>query len=231
MTGDQQRTFSFIDLAGFTAVTEVHGDEEAVALLDRFVSLVQGALGDGDHLVKTIGDAAMVTSEAPERALALAEKLFTACLHEHDFPVPRAGLHHGAAIARDGDWFGATVNLAARVAAQAHGGQVLATHDVADAARSRRLDVVDLGEFDLRNVSEPVHLWEVLVTPPHDAAGFDPVCRMRVVRDRAAGRLRHAGVDYWFCSLDCAGQFAVDPERFGAVAVPRTGNGDLPDPR
>lgn len=216
MTNDE-RTFGFIDLAGFTALTEVHGDEEAVGLLDRFVMLVNAALGDDDRLVKTIGDAVMVVSLEPLGGVELVQRLFVACSAEHDFPLPRAGLHRGPAIAREGDWFGATVNLAARVAAQAHGGQLLVTEPVAEAARAAGLELVDLGEFDLHNVSEPVHLWEIVTAAAHQAAGFDPVCRMRVLRDRAAGRLRHDGVDYWFCSLDCAGQFATDPQRYAAA--------------
>ena len=43
---------------------------------------------------------------------------------------------------------------------------------------------------------------------------IDPVCRMRVQATKAAGRLQHEGVDYWFCSLSCARQFAEDPSAF-----------------
>lgn len=211
---DTQRTFAFVDLAGFTALTEAMGDEEAVGLLGRFVELTQSALGDGDELVKSIGDAVMLASPGPEAGLSLLHRLFTGCHDQHDFPVVRAGLHHGAAIRGDGDWFGASVNLAARVAGQAHGGQLLVTSAVAEAARRRGFRTVELGEFELRNIAEPVELWEVHLGIADEAAGVDPVCRMRVMRDRAAGRLRHEDTDYWFCSLDCAGQFAADPGRY-----------------
>ncbi|MBI2169644.1 MAG: YHS domain-containing protein [Actinobacteria bacterium] len=210
----REHTFAFVDLAGFTALTEAHGDEDAVALLTRFEKLVATSLGDDDILVKTIGDAVMVAAPSPDSGLSFTVRLFEASHGEPDFPVLRAGLHHGPAVERNGDWFGASVNLAARVAAQAHAGQTLVTDTVVPAAHDAGIEVVDLGEFDLRNIAEPVHLWEVLASPAHDQAGVDPVCRMRVWREESAGRLRHQNADYWFCSLDCAAQFAADPARF-----------------
>lgn len=209
-------TFGFIDLAGFTALTEAHGDSEAVSLLERFEKLSAAALGTHDRLVKTIGDAVMVAFADPESALDGTTRLFEACMTEPGMPMPRAGLHHGEAIERDGDYFGATVNLAARVAGQAHGAQVLATSVVADAARSRGFHVVDLGCFSLRNLAAPVELFELALAPASAGTAIDPVCRMQVPRADAAGRLRHQDVDYWFCSLRCAGAFASAPQDFAA---------------
>ena len=54
-----ERTFAFVDLAGFTALTEAHGDEEAVATLSRFRAMTSRALDGRGVLVKTIGDAVM----------------------------------------------------------------------------------------------------------------------------------------------------------------------------
>lgn len=155
---ETEATFGFVDLAGFTALTEVHGDSEAVALLDRFEAIANDSLGLGDRLVKTIGDAVMVVFPRPDAAVAALSRLFVA-LAETELPVARAGLHHGPAIERGGDYLGASVNLTARVAAQAQGGQVLATIEVADAARISGVAVVDLGCFTLRNITEPVQLF------------------------------------------------------------------------
>ncbi len=207
-------TFAFIDLAGFTALTEAHGDEEAVDLLERFVDLAEGAVVDRGRFVKSIGDAVMLTFPAPEPALDATGDLFAACSEQVGFPAFRAGLHHGDAVERGGDWFGATVNLAARVAAQAHGGQVLATDVVARAAVAAGVPVVDLGSFELRHITQPVELFEVRVCPGVAGGAVDPVCHMRVERDSAAGRLRHDDTDYWFCSLACAQGFAAAPDRY-----------------
>lgn len=210
--GEIDATFGFVDLAGFTALTEAHGDREAVALLDRFEAMTTDALGPRDRLVKTIGDAVMLVFPGPDEAIDAVTRLFDV-LAGSDLPVARAGLHHGNAIERSGDYFGASVNLAARVAGQARGGQVLATHEVAAAARRHDTTVVDLGSYDLRNVAEPVELFQLELCPAAAGSAIDPVCRMQVARADAAGRLRHHDRDYWFCSLRCAAGFAADPDR------------------
>jgi adenylate cyclase len=130
--------------------------------------------------------------------------------------VPRAGLHHGTAIERGDDFFGATVDLAARVAAQTHGTQVLSTQTVAGAARGRGIRVVDLGALTLRNLAAPVELFELGIAPAWAGSAIDPVCRMRVLRADAAGRLRYGEADFWFCSLQCAHRFAADPSSYVA---------------
>ena len=96
---DIEATFGFIDLAGFTALTEAHGDSEAVAQLDRFEAITTEALGLGDRLVKTIGDAVMLVFPEPAAAIAAVSRLFAA-LAETDLPIARAGLHHQDAIGR-----------------------------------------------------------------------------------------------------------------------------------
>lgn len=209
-----EATFGFIDLAGFTALTEAHGDEEAVALVARFESLARSAMSADDRVVKTIGDAVMVAFADPQAAIDGTRRVFEACMTETGMPIPRAGLHHGDAIERDGDYFGGAVNLAARVAGQAHGGQVLATQAVAEVARRAGTHVVDLGSFSLRNLTTPVELFELGLAPVFAGAAVDPVCRMQVSRNDAAGRLRHDDIDHWFCSLRCAAAFASAPDDY-----------------
>jgi adenylate cyclase len=151
-----EATFCFVDMAGFTALTEAHGDDEAARLALRLGELVEHALGGNGRVMKTIGDAVMAVAPTPDAAVAFAQRLWKACASEADFPVLRAGLHHGEAVERRADVFGAAVNLAARITARASGGQVLATLVVADAARFRDLPVTSLGPMLLRNVRQPV---------------------------------------------------------------------------
>lgn len=99
------------------------------------------------------------------------------------------------------------MNLAARVAGQAQGGQTSATTTVVAAARAQSIPVTELGCFSLRNIAEPVKLYELELVAPTQAASLDPVCRMQVRHARAVGRLRHDARDWWFCSLACAGAF------------------------
>ena len=208
-------TFGFVDLAGFTALTEVHGDADAVVLIQRFIELAEATLADDTGtLVKTIGDAVMLRFATPTEALAAMQQLFADVAAEPDFPALRAGLNHGPAIALGGDFFGSTVNLAARIAGEARGGQLLAALIVAEAAEDVGLEIIDLGDFHLRNLVEPVRLYEVVLGPPIAPTAIDPVCRMTVDPHQAIGRIHHAGVDYWLCSLKCAAAFTAAPEAY-----------------
>jgi adenylate cyclase len=207
-------TFCFVDLAGFTALTEAHGAEAAADLVGRFTVLVRGALESHGRFIDRIGDAAFVVCPTAEEGVAFVMQLFDHAAGEADFPALRAGLHHGEALERDDSFYGSTVNVAARVAARAGGGQAVATRQVADAAKRRGLLVESLGVIALRNVREPLELFLLNASTAEQPIAIDPVCRMRVQPSKAAGRVTHAGTDYWFCSLDCVSQFARDPTAF-----------------
>jgi len=140
-----ERTFVFADLAGFTALTEAHGDIAAADLALRFEQLSRDALCERGTLVKTIGDAVLVATLDPVAALNFACKLDDAVRNEVDFPLIRVGLHHGDAVRRGEDWFGTAVNTAARVAALAGLAQTLCTEEVARTAEGRGHGVEHLG--------------------------------------------------------------------------------------
>jgi adenylate cyclase len=208
----------FADIAGFTALTEAHGDEEAAALVADFSRAVSVELpAVGGRQVKTIGDALMLHIPDPGDAVLLGLRITHELMLGHGAPAVRVGLHHGTAVERDGDYFGAAVNLAARVSAEASGGEVLLTG--AAAALAPHLDGVlyeSRGRRELRNVREPVELFAAVRVgeSSDEQMPCDPVCRMAVDPDRAAGRLVHEGTTYFFCTLACAGEFARQPERF-----------------
>ncbi len=149
--------FCFVDLTGFTRFTEEEGDEEALDLIERFVESVEATLPAEAQLVKTIGDEVMVVSPdaAPltEWAVALLGRF-------RERPQPRVGLHHGAAVFRDGDYFGGDVNLAHRVVTRALGGEVLVTDPVREAVGdSARLSFEPIGEVSLKGFGEEIALY------------------------------------------------------------------------
>jgi adenylate cyclase len=218
-----EATFGFVDLEGFTALTEAQGDEDAADIATRFADMTRAALGPGDRLVKTIGDAVLVTSRDPAGGVALIERLLTNAAAEAGFPTLRAGLHHGEAVWREGDVFGAAVNLAARVASEAHAGEVLGTEPIAAAARASGIPVAELGAVLLKNVHAPIALYSLGLVVGATETPVDPVCRTPVDRRAAAGRLRHQGTEYWFCSLTCAAAFASNPGWHAAEAAKRHG--------
>ncbi len=210
-----ERTIAFVDLAGFTALTEAHGDQAALDLVDDFARHATDAVARaGGELVKTVGDAVMLAAPNSAVGLEAVRLVFEACYATDSFPEPRAGLRHGTVIARDGDYFGATVNLAARVASRAGSGQAFATRAVAHAAQAAGLDVVELGQQRFRNVLDPVDVWAVELCPTHVDLSVDPVCRMRLSCQAAIARVRHAGVEHWLCSLECLRAFAANPDLY-----------------
>ncbi|HMR81307.1 MAG TPA: YHS domain-containing protein, partial [Polyangiaceae bacterium] len=212
------RGFVFADLSGYTALTEAHGDLDAATVAGRFAEGAQQALLPGSQLVKTVGDELMIATDTVETAVDVALSLFRAVDDEPDFPTFSAGLHYGTCVEQGSDYFGATVNLAARVAGHARSGQILCTQVIADRARSRPgVDLRCLGSCEFRHVAEAVEVWELaLVDRPIPSGILDPVCRMRVDPGRALGRLTHNGVEFYFCSLKCAGAFAAKPEHYAS---------------
>lgn len=205
---------AFVDLAGFTTMTAAHGDDYAANLAERFVALARKELDEGDRLVKSIGDAVMLTASSPTSGLALVSRICVSADAEPAFPILRTGLHHGPVVHKSGDVFGGTVNLAARVAARAAGGQMLATKSLAQHAAMVGMRVLPLGPVPLRGWPDPVQLFEVVACPTVPDRRIDPVCRMAVERSTANGWLRRSHEEYWFCSVECAGAFAARPERF-----------------
>jgi adenylate cyclase len=210
-------TFVFADIAGYTALTEAHGDADAAELAATFCGEISGVVSErGGDVIKTIGDAVMARHDDPAEAVRLGLTAAHDVMAGHGFPAVRVGMHHGPAICRDGDWFGGTVNIAARVAAVAGGGEVLVTEAVRDgAAGLEEVEFESRGEHRMRNVTAPVRLFAAVVDERSDEDHhLDPVCRMLVAEGREAGTLRHLDTVYCFCSLECAGQFARNPDAY-----------------
>ncbi len=154
---------AFADLAGYTRYTEEEGEEEALSFVERFIDSVADTLPDGARIVKTIGDEVMIVGQDP-RTLCEWAVGFQALFDER--PAPRIGLHSGAAIYRDGDYFGREVNLAARVVARARGSEVLITDAVRDVVdRCDHLDFEDIGQVKLKGFSEPRLLSRAMQAP------------------------------------------------------------------
>ncbi len=215
-----KHTFLFADLAGFTALTEAHGDQQAVDVVAEFSTAVRTLLVAHEaREVKAIGDALMIHGRNPAAAIRLGLAIVHDVGGRHGFPAVRVGMNTGAALERDGDWFGTTVNVAARVSGIATGGEVLLT----DATRVSAGELHDIGLHErgrraLKNIGEPVLLFAAVREGERDASDrpIDPVCRMAVDREHSAGRLRYEGVEFEFCSLECAAAFATDPLRYAS---------------
>ena len=218
-----RHTFVLADLAGYTALTEAHGDERAADVAAEFCREVRSLLGDYDaDEVKSIGDALLLHLEDPAKAVHLAARIAGEFGGRHEALGVRVGVHTGTAVERDGDWFGGAVNLAARVAGAARPGEVLLTGAAAEAGASDELELVPRGRQRFRNVSEPVEVFALTPASSGERGGLpvDPVCRMALDPARVHHSVVERGVEYHFCSDQCAAAFSANPGRY-ARAVSR----------
>jgi len=202
---------AFIDLAGFSAITDVFGDEAALAVLDVFEAHVSEALDDGGRLVKWIGDEVMLAFPDPDSALRALARLLPACRADARLPLTRAGLHYGPVIPRGADLFGATVDITSRITALSSAGRLLATKPIADIAEAKGVSVEALGETALRSVSEKVSLFSIQVADAVDAAWIDPVCKMHAPY---SAYQRARPTENWFCSPQCEEAYRRSPETY-----------------
>jgi len=147
------QTFLFADLVGFTALSLERGDEEAADVATGFQRHVR-SLADryGLDVVKSLGDGAMLRAEDAASAVRLGVDLADGL---DGLPPVRVGLNTGPAVERDGDYYGSTVNLAARLSQAARGGEVLLSETTrAEARRGARLE--PRGPRLLRSAREPI---------------------------------------------------------------------------
>ena len=211
---EAETTIAFADLSGFTALTEAHGDEAGTAIALRFYDMTRSLLRDGATLVKTIGDAVMIAAPDLETAVRIVLELQTLTDSTPNFPRIRVGLHIGPAKEVEHDYFGACVNLAARIAAHARAGQVLCSTAVADRlAGSALCSCVRVGPVKFHNVHAPTLIFEILnPCAPASEVHVDPVCRMHVRSDSAVAWIRSGSEQHYFCSIECLRAFVLEPE-------------------
>ncbi|PTL60291.1 YHS domain-containing protein [Paraconexibacter algicola] len=167
-------------------------------------------------MVKTMGDAVMLCVEDAPSAVVLGLRLCTRVCSRDGWPQLSLGIAHGPAVNRGADYFGSTVNRAARICAFARAGEVLADHEVFQrSATLVGVGWIEVGEVALRNIASPVRLHRALPVARQPAVGMlDPVCRM-TVDPRQSVLLEHDGNSIGFCSGECAGKYVVEPQRYG----------------
>lgn len=148
----------FLDLTGYTRLTEEHGDDAAADLASRLGKVVRrSSASHGGKPIKWLGDGVMFFFRDPgagvESALEMVEEAGHAGL-----PPAHVGLHAGPVLFQQGDYFGQTVNVASRIADYARPGEVLVSQAVVDHAEGAGASFAEIGPVELKGVSGPIHL-------------------------------------------------------------------------
>jgi adenylate cyclase len=148
----------FLDLTGYTRLTEERGDEAAAELAETLAALVRRRSQEhGGRPVKWLGDGVMFYFPDPGEgvlaALDMVEGVATQAL-----PPARVGIDAGPVIFQEGDYYGRTVNIAARIAEYARPGEVLVSQEVVDAAEGTPVTFTTIGAVELKGVSGPLRL-------------------------------------------------------------------------
>ena len=155
---ERQPAICFLDISGYTRLTQERGGDAAADLSTTVARLVQrSSVQHGGKPIKWLGDGVMFYFGDPgpgvRAALEMVDGLAAAGL-----PPAHVGLHAGPVLFQEGDYFGQTVNLSARIADYARQGEVLVSQAVADASNETGITFGDIGPVELKGVSGTVHL-------------------------------------------------------------------------
>jgi adenylate cyclase len=160
---------AFMDLSGYTLLTEQTGDEVAAKLAEELSEMVgHAAQSHGGHVVKLLGDGVMFHFADPGDAIRCGLGLLDRAA-ELGLPRARMGVNAGAVVFRDGDYFGRTVNVAARITDYARPGEVLASEDAVSSTRSDGFTVAEIGSVLLKGMEQPVRVFRA-TTPDSPGA-------------------------------------------------------------
>ena len=148
----------FLDITGYTSMTEERGDEAAADLAMNLERLVRRCSQEhGGQPVKWLGDGVMLYFREPGDAV-LASLDMVEGVATDDLPPAHIGLHAGPVVFQDGDYFGRTVNLAARIADYARPGEVVVSQEVVDAADGAPVSFDEIGPVELKGIKGALRL-------------------------------------------------------------------------
>jgi adenylate cyclase len=148
----------FLDITGYTRLTEERGDEAAADLAARLAGLVRRSSQEhGGTPVKWLGDGVMFYFREPGAAVLAALEMVEV-VGSQGLPPAHVGIHAGPVVFQEGDYFGRTVNLAARIAEYARPGEVVVSQEVVDAADAAPVSFVEIGPVELKGVPGTLRL-------------------------------------------------------------------------
>ncbi len=200
-----RRTFAFVDLSGFTALTEAEGDERAVSVLSVFRSTLRVICSRrAVRIAKWLGDGAMLVSVDSKPLVAATLEMKFAADSSPEPVAVKCGITIGSVILLEGDdYIGHAVNVASRLCDLAAGHEVLALSEVvAELPAWGMAEPTD--EVSVRGLEQPLHVVRLGLHQPGHGAIPDPVCQIPLTPETAFDRRRDAdGATLLFCSDSC----------------------------
>jgi adenylate cyclase len=156
---DRPPAMCFLDLSGYTRLTEERGDAAAADLAARLAGLVRrSALEHAGTPVKWLGDGVMFYFREPRDAVLAAVEMVEV-VGSQGLPPAHVGIHVGPVVFQEGDYFGRTVNLASRIAEYARPGEVLVSQEVVNAADGGPVTFTEIGPVELKGVPGALRLY------------------------------------------------------------------------
>jgi adenylate cyclase len=155
----------FVDLTGYTRITEERGDEVAAQLATKLTSLVEDvARCHAGRPIRWLGDGGMFHFKEP-RAAVLSGLEMVERAPRVGLPPMHIGIHTGPVIFQDGDVYGSTVNVASRIASYAAAGQVLASDETVRHIVVEGVHFEPVGPVSLKGIPRPVKLHRAVRAP------------------------------------------------------------------
>lgn len=220
-------TILFVDIAGYTATTNRQSRQQNAFLLDRFIGVLKPCIRQfSGHIVKSMGDALLLTFRSPTNAMLCAQQLHDrlALYHqqqpEQEEIVIRVAAHLGEVRITRNDVFGEAVNLAARIEAVTPAAEIYLSEAVYLAMNKAEVPVESAGQFSLDGFEHPLHLYRVCKTADAElpyGSVFSTAQKKHRWAPWLVASVLAAGAGYWFFKP------AVEPI---LLAPPRV---DIPD--
>jgi len=155
---DRPPAMCFLDITGYTRITQERGDVAAADVAEQLGRLVQRtSVQHGGRPVKWLGDGVMLYFRDPGPGVVAALDMIDG-VTDAGLPPAHVGLHAGPVLFQEGDYFGQTVNLASRIAEYARPGEVLVTQAVVDASANSGASFTEIGPVELKGVAGTIHL-------------------------------------------------------------------------
>jgi adenylate cyclase len=156
---DRPPAICFLDITGYTRLTEERGDRAAAELAEELARVAKRtSVQYGGRPVKWLGDGVMFYFRDPGPAVVSALEMVDG-IAQAGLPPAHVGLHAGPVIIQQGDYYGQTVNLASRIAEYARPREVLVSQSVVDAAGDAPVAFADIGPVELKGVAGPARLF------------------------------------------------------------------------